>query len=66
MRRSSFTPAQIAEALTFAREEWPDATADEHAKAAASFLDFVCNPDSHADAETQVIEWLEKLGGSDG
>lgn len=55
MRRSSFTPSQIAEALTFAREEWPNEPADEQASRAASYLDLVCGQDSHGDVKAQVL-----------
>lgn len=56
-RRSSFTPAQIAEALAFAREEWPGETPDEQASRAASYLDLVCGQDSHGDVMAQVLEY---------
>lgn len=62
MRRSSFTPAQIAEALAFAREEWPDDTPDQQAGHAASYLDLVCGQDSHSDALAQVMAYQREAG----
>lgn len=58
-RRSSFTPSQIAEALAFAREEWPGETDDEQAGRAASYLDLVCGQDSHSAVKAMVLEYMQ-------
>lgn len=61
-RVSSFTPSQIAEALAFAREEWPDSTDDQQAGHAASYLDMVCGQDSYSAVKAMVLEYMQGEG----
>lgn len=55
-----FTDEQIQEDLAFVREEFPDEPANLLPGSAASYLDFVCSPESHDDAEAQVMAYLAR------